>query len=182
MPFMWLIFLASFIMLSINSYYLYQATIYNNNIAAKKITGNSDPDAIFADAYYWGLNGNQQKSLDLYARVINSNNDAIKKNANFNVANVYLKQAYKMLDDRGLEVWDQVQPLLAMAKEGYRDALRVSPNWFEAKYNYELAIRLAPIIESKSSKNTRDEDDIEETDSRPPDGWPAIPGFPRGMP
>ena len=50
--------------------------------------------------------------------------------------------------------------------------------WHEAKYNYELALRLSPLFELKHSKQEPDESDDAET----VDGWASIPGFPRGMP
>jgi len=50
-----------------------------------------------------------------------------------------------------------------------------------AKYNYELALRIAPTIESKHSRQTPEDEELKDQESAP-EGWPAIPGFPRGMP
>ncbi|MDP3610063.1 MAG: hypothetical protein Q8R74_13400 [Methylophilus sp.] len=121
----------------------------------------------------------EQKALDLYSQVLISTQPDLKKRAYYNSANIRLKQALRLLDTQGYGAWDQVTPLLALAKDGYRNALSLDPHWLEAKYNMELALRLAPDIKSSQRKSKQDE---EEPEGLPQKGWPSIPGFPRGMP
>lgn len=160
---------------------LYQAKQYHQHLHDKTLQNIVADDAIFADAAYWTKHNDTEKSLKLYAIAASSLNINIRKNANYNMANIYLREANKLLDTSGFEAWDKVTPLLAMAKEGYREALRLDPSWLNAKYNYELALRIAPTIESSTSRQ-KPEDEEHKDQEATPEGWPAIPGFPRGMP
>jgi mxaK protein len=59
----------------------------------------------------------------------------------YNLANLYLRRA---LQYRENDADDLALPLVELAKENYRDVLREdSQDWF-AKYNLELALRIAP--------------------------------------
>jgi mxaK protein len=160
---------------------LYKAKQYHHHLHNHTLQNNVADDAIFADAVYWVKQGNNEKALKLYAQAISSPDLNIRKTANYNMANIYLREANKLLETTGLESWDKVTPLLSMAKEGYREALRLDPDWVNAKYNYELALRIAPTIESKHSRQTPEDEELKDQESAP-EGWPAIPGFPRGMP
>lgn len=70
-----------------------------------------------------------------------SKSDAIARAAQFNLANAYLRQG--MRDD--IEA-SQRGPMLELAKQRYRDLLRVLPGDWAARYNLEIALRLAPEI------------------------------------
>ena len=99
---------------------------------------------------YWTKRKNTEKATKLYAQAIVSHDKNIRKLAHYNMANLYLHEAYLLLDASGLEVWDKVLPILSIAKESYREALRLAPDWMDAKYNYELALRLVPLSRQKS--------------------------------
>ncbi|WP_051901375.1 hypothetical protein [Methylotenera sp. L2L1] len=181
MPLMLFVTIASMIIMVMSARDLYLVNRYNENLSSNRLHNGTTHDAVFADAYLWKQKSNDQKSLALYASIANSKDTYIGQSAHYNSANIYLNQAIKLLDDHGLEAWDKAMPLLSLAKESYRDALRLKPDWMEAKYNYELALRLSPTIESQGRTATKD-DDEEKDMGVPPDGWPSIPGFPRGMP
>jgi mxaK protein len=157
---------------------LYQAGIYNANIEAQSLHESRAADALFANAVYQARHGDMQQSLALYAEALSKGSHTVRKSSYFNSGNLYLSRANQLLEDQGLDAFDQIGPLLALAKESYRETMRLEPAWYEAKYNYELALRLSPLFELKHSKNEQDESDEAET----VDGWSSIPGFPRGMP
>ncbi|PKO26145.1 MAG: hypothetical protein CVU35_00785 [Betaproteobacteria bacterium HGW-Betaproteobacteria-8] len=159
---------------------LYQASIYNGKLQAQELHEGRAADALFANAVYWGKRDDMQKSLALYAEAASAGQFMIRKSAYFNSGNLYLAQAYQLLEEKGFDAVDQVGPLLAMAKESYRDALRLDPAWPEAKYNYELALRLSPNFELKKGSKKEDEEAADEAEAI--EGWTSIPGFPRGMP
>ena len=180
-PWMLLMLLLSLLALAWSGHALYKANIYHQHLKHKTLQNDASPDAIFADAVYWTKRKNTEKATKLYAQAISSHDKNIRKLAHYNMANLYLHEAYLLLDASGLEAWDKVLPLLSIAKESYREALRLAPDWMDAKYNYELALRLVPTIESKSRSSKAEDEDLQDQ-SVPQDGWPAIPGFPRGMP
>lgn len=180
MPCMVIVLMISISALGWSASTLYQAHVYHQHLANKTRHTSQAADALFANATLLARRGSEQKALALYARVAVIGDTAQRKAAYYNSANLYLSQATQLLDKEALSAWDRAAPLLALAKEGYREALRLDPDWVEAKYNYELALRLAPTIDSKSP-SIRDEDEKERLEERP-SGWPSIPGFPRGMP
>lgn len=159
---------------------LYQVNTYNSKLRNQTLQESRSADAIFANAVYWRNKGDVQKALALYAEAASGDQQVIRKSAYFNTGNIYLSQVNQLLEEKGLDAFDQVGPMLAMAKESYREALRLDPGWHEAKYNYELALRLSPMFELKKNHQSRDEDEPDEEEAT--DGWPSIPGFPRGMP
>lgn len=177
-PWAWILMLASLLTLIVSIYSLYAAHVYNSKLASQSVHKSTDEDAIFANAMYWDKHNNPEKALKLYALVQSSHDSDLSKAAHYNIANIYLRQAYDILNNAGLSSWDKVSPLLSIAKESYREALRVDPGFMDAKYNYELALRLIPTIESKTKRLVESEENLE----TPPEGWPALPGFPRGMP
>jgi mxaK protein len=179
-PWMLLVWLLSLTGLIWSGNALTQANQYHQHLQNNSIQNSATDDAIFANALYLANHHQTEKALKLYAQATSSPNLHIRKNANYNMANLYLREANKLLDASGFDAWDKVTPLLAIAKEGYREALRLDPNWINAKYNYELALRIAPTIESATSRQK--EDDELKNQETVPEGWPAIPGFPRGMP
>lgn len=66
-------------------------------------------------------------------------NAAISQAAQFNLANAYLRQGM-----RSDLTADQKRPLLELAKQRYRDLLRVTPGDWDLRYNLQSALRLAP--------------------------------------
>jgi mxaK protein len=180
-PWVFLVFFLSLLGLVWSGNALYKAKQYHQHLHQQTLQNSTADDAIFADAVYWVKHRNPEKALKLYALATSSLDLNVRKKANYNMANIYLSEANKLLDTNGFEAWDKVTPLLAMAKEGYREALRLEPRWMGAKYNYELALRILPTIESKGGRQQPDDEEIKNQEAAP-EGWPAIPGFPRGMP
>lgn len=107
----------------------------------------SPPEALFAQAYHLARRGEHQRALDLYQRVRSARVDAaLRAAAKYNSANIYLRQGREM---RGAKSGQQALPLLELAKEAYRQALRDNSGDWDAKYNLERALRLAPEPEEK---------------------------------
>ena len=77
-----------------------------------------------------------------------NNSAATARAAQFNLANAYLRQG--MRDD--LEA-SQRGPMLELAKQRYRDLLRFYPDDWDARYNLELTLRLAPENEKALAEN-----------------------------
>ena len=159
---------------------LYQHHQYNQALEESTLAPQKTTPYAMVNAWKLGQTmAYEQKALELYSQIFSGAQTDLKKRAYYNSANIRLKQALRLLDTQGYGAWDQVTPLLALAKDGYRNALSLDPNWLEAKYNMELALRLAPDIKSSQRNSKQDE---EEPEGLPQKGWPSIPGFPRGMP
>lgn len=163
---------------------LYRTSVYNHKLEAGQAQGGKSARELFADAWMLVEHSLTDKALDLYVEAAAKGDDNVRKAAYFNSGNLYLKQSVDILESEGYVSWDKVGPLMSLCKENYSKALLIDPDWVEAKYNLELALRLSPSfagVKAPNRYNEDDDDEIEEDEKRP-DGWPSIPGFPRGMP
>jgi mxaK protein len=167
---------------------IYQATVYRGSlephvlIEQTLLGANQTPQALFANAVLYDNQLKPELALAQYAALISlvADDNPLRKQAYFNSGNVYLRTAIRLLEQRGLPAWDEAGPLVALAKESYQKALRIEPDWSEVKYNYHLALRLAPTTHGMSGPQQYEDEQIKAEEQ--PSGWPAMPGNPRGMP
>jgi mxaK protein len=92
-------------------------------------------------------------ALAAYKAVIQGRREDLRRIALYDLGNLHLRQALQV----GLEDQGQSLPLLELAKQSYRDLLRRDPSDWDARYNLERTLRLAP----------EDDDDADE-DAGPP--------------
>jgi mxaK protein len=93
-------------------------------------------------------------ALAAYKAIIQSNRDDLRLIALYDLGNLHLHHAIQA----GLAEESQSLPLTELAKQSYRDLLRRDPTDWDARYNLERALRLAP-----------EEDDAPDEDTGPPD-------------
>ena len=158
---------------------IYQASKYNQHLTSKTLSNQTTAEALLLNASIYTARGQNEKALANYAKLAAIGDAKQAAVAHFNSGNSYLKQATDALEKETL-MEDTAGPLLALAKNSYRNALNFDPSWSEAKYNFELALRLSPATHGRKGPQEyeREEDKVEDR----PTGWPAIPGSPRGMP
>ena len=78
----------------------------------------------------------------LYAELINRlPEDDIGNAAEYNLGNTYLREGTNMKNSG-----NRRRALLGLAKERYRDLLKRTPEDWDARYNLERALRLAPEV------------------------------------
>ncbi len=93
-------------------------------------------------------------ALATYKAIIQGGREDLRRIALYDLGNLHLRQALRV----GLDDEAQSLPLVELAKQSYRDLLRRDPNDWDARYNLERTLRLAP----------EDDDDTDE-DTGPPD-------------
>jgi mxaK protein len=93
-------------------------------------------------------------ALAAYKAIIQGNREDLRRIALYDLGNLHLHQALTA----GLSDEAQSLPLIELAKQSYRDLLRKDPTDWDARYNLERALRLAP----------EGDDDANDDDS-PPD-------------
>jgi mxaK protein len=93
-------------------------------------------------------------ALAAYKATIQSNRDDLRLIALYDLGNLHLHHAIQA----GIAEESQSLPLTELAKQSYRDLLRRDPTDWDARYNLERALRLAP-----------EEDDSPDEDTGPPD-------------
>lgn len=183
-----LLSLIALVMLVRQAIAIYQAEVYRSSLQPHVLIentllgANQTPQALFANAVFYDNQVKSEQALSAYAALISKlpEGDALRQQTYFNSGNIYLRTAIRLLEQRGLPAWDEAGPLVALAKESYQKALRVEPDWSEVKYNYHLALRLAPTTHGMSGPQQYEDEQIKA--EQEPSGWPAMPGNPRGMP
>ena len=84
-----------------------------------------------------------QQALAAYQGVVNGPRDDLVRAARYNLGNLYLREALK---EGAAQAFKSV-PLVELAKQNYRAALRADPDDWDSRYNLQYALRLSPEIE-----------------------------------
>jgi mxaK protein len=90
----------------------------------------------------------------------------------FNHANVFVERAIAQIERGDL---DGAIPLINLAKDGYRRALRLDPGNYDLKYNFDVAMRLVRDFPPGGP-------DGEDEAATPKKLWTDLPGVPKGLP
>jgi mxaK protein len=89
-------------------------------------------------------------ALAAYKSIIQSNREDLHRIALYDLGNLNLRQAVQY----GLADEAQSLPLTELAKQSYRDLLRRDPTDWDARYNLERALRLAPEEDADDNEDT----------------------------
>jgi mxaK protein len=106
----------------------------------------------FAKAYALQQDGEFEAALESYATIDVSESHRMRADIQYNLANLYLRQALKYREN---DADDLALPLIELAKEHYRELLRADSQAWSAKYNLELALKLAPDKDLEPAEEER---------------------------
>jgi mxaK protein len=112
------------------------------------------PQVRFAQAHAQAGSGADEAALHLYRSL--EDDSPLGRAARYNSANLLMRQA--VLVQAGAEPGKAIA-LIELAKEIYRDVLRVDPQQWDARYNLERAQRLLPDpdeMDTAPPENRRD--------------------------
>jgi mxaK protein len=93
--------------------------------------------------------------------------------ARYLVANALLRKTFELIERGEL---DAAPPFVNLAKRDYRRALQLVPEFWDAKYNYDVASRLVrdyPAFQQEQG---------DELQADPKKLWTDTPGAPKGLP
>ncbi len=90
----------------------------------------------------------------------------------YNHANALIDRAIDRIERGDL---DRAIPLVNLAKDGYRRALRLDPGNFDLKHNYDVAMRLVRDFPPGGMEG-------EDETATPKKLWTDLPGIPKGLP
>ena len=113
--------------------------------------GGDVPEAILARALSLARAGDYEAALKTYKAVIQSPRADLRQIARYDLGNLYLHQALKDGAATALE-W---LPLIELAKQSYRDLLRDGANDWDARYNLERTLWLAPEVAEEGNEENR---------------------------
>ena len=126
-------------------------TAQNNALIASRATiaeaPGQPPELRFAQAAAFAASGARDAALNRYRAL--QPDPRLGAAARYNSANLLVRQA---LEVRGSTQPGQAIALLELAKENYRDVLRDDPTQWDARYNLERALALAPEADDEDAQ------------------------------
>ena len=99
---------------------------------------------IFAKAWQLNLEDDYQQALRLYNQLEQSKDQQLLESARYNMATTYLQQAAKLWNAKGVYEYEQINTLLDLAEQTFRQVLLNQPQHWQARYNLEFALRIRP--------------------------------------
>jgi mxaK protein len=110
------------------------------------------PRVTLARALAIAKTGDVDHAIKEYSRLITtSGEDTVSRTALYDLGNLYLRRGVALSEHDTVAAL----PYIELAKQRYRDLLRVDPQEWDARYNLERALRLAPESQSVFSHQAR---------------------------
>lgn len=131
------------------------------------------PELLFARLHFLAVRDRLDEAQPLLNRLAAGEDRRLAVAALYDMANARLRVA---IDHLGSNRIDPAIPLVRLAKDNYRRALTLDPGLWDAKYNFDVAMRLV-----------RDFPQIDvDGEEMPPEAakrlWTDLPGVPQGLP
>jgi mxaK protein len=105
------------------------------------------PEARFAHAIALSASGDFEAAAKAYKELVQGRRADLKQAALFNLGNLHMREALK----NGVDGTSAALPFIELAKQNYRDLLRDDPQDWDARYNLERALWLAPEADEQDS-------------------------------
>ncbi|MDD5035998.1 MAG: MxaK protein [Methylococcaceae bacterium] len=128
---------------------------------------------VFAKAHGLDRAGNPEEAIRLYTSLRNAEDRDLRARALHNLATLYLRDGARRWNARGVLEFERVNTLIELAKEDYREALRLNPDDWDARYNLEYAWRITPPPKEKDKSDWR---------GSKSSVFSTLPGLPAGGP
>jgi mxaK protein len=123
--------------------------------ASITVDETTSPELVFAKAWQLERSGAVEEAVRLYASLQRTDDKARRARVLYNLGTIYLKEGATLWNARGVLEYARVNTLVEMAKEYYRDSLRLDPGNWEARYNLEYAWRITPPPKEKPKSDLR---------------------------
>lgn len=137
-----------------------------------EVPDGASPAVLLAKAQALVRSGHSEEALDFFARADRPGTPDLRHQVRYALGNLYLAQAIEKIEAAQAQ---QAVPLIQLAKDFYREALRLDSGFWDAKYNLELAMRLLPDLERMDLSR-------DDTRKQAEPLWTEVPGFPKGLP
>lgn len=111
---------------------------------------NTAPPLVFAKAWQLEQEGAENEAIRLYASLRDTPDLGLRARALRNLGTAYLRDAARRWNAHGVLEHAQVNTQVELAKENLREALRLAPEDWDARYNLEYAFRITPPPKEKA--------------------------------
>ena len=122
-----------------------------NSAALEGASESARAEARFAHAAVLVKQGDYEGALKAYKGLSRDAPERLATAALFNAGNLQLREAMK----EGPAAAAKALPLIELSKQSYRAVLRRDPQSWDARYNLERALWLAPEVEEDSTLRVR---------------------------
>ena len=113
--------------------------------AMERDASSALPEAQFAHAVALAKRGDYEGALKLYKVLGRGKRADLATDALYNAGNLQLREALK----EGRDAAVRMLPLIELAKQSYRSVLRRDPKSWDARYNLDRALWLAPELDEQ---------------------------------
>jgi mxaK protein len=138
-----------------------------------EVDSSASPELLAARIAFLARRDEFDKARALLEPLEASGRPALGAAAHYDLANALLRRAFGLLEGGQLE---PAGPFVELARRSYRRALQFDPDFWDAKYNLDVASRLLrdnPRLEHSGG---------DELPADPKKIWTDIPGKPKGLP
>lgn len=146
------------------------AALMNNHDV--KVTADSAPRVIFTRAYFFMTHSLLDDAQVMVSILDVRGNNRLRADLHYDMANTRLKRAFDMIGEGKI---DAAGALVGLARDDYREALRLDPDDWNARFNFDVASRL--VREYPTFGFTPD---VRRQGPHPL--WTEMPNIPRGEP
>ena len=155
------------------------AVVANDAIEAMRegrdvaVDANDRPETILARVAFLAARSDVDRARALVETLDRSGRIETRARGHYLLANALLRKAFDHVERSQLEA---ANPFVNLAKREYRRALQLAPDYWDAKFNLDVAARLVrdfPDFERNSG---------DELSADPKKLWTDIPGKPKGLP
>ena len=106
------------------------------------------PEARYAHAIALARAGRYEEALAAQKAFVQAEHGGLRRAMQYDLGNLHLREALR----RGASDPDAALPLVELAKQSYRDVLRADPDDWDARYNLERALALAPEADDEDAQ------------------------------
>ncbi len=137
------------------------------------VDASARPETLLARIAFLAKRGEIDRARAMVEALDRSENFDLRARGHYLLANALLRKAFDHIERSEL---DAANPFVNLAKREYRRALQLAPQYWDAKFNLDVAARLVrdfPDFERKGG---------DELSVDPKKLWTDIPGKPKGLP
>ncbi len=151
----------------------------NKEIAAlyaghdRPVATDAAPELLLARLEFLAKRDDVDNARTLLGTLDASGRDGLAAKAHYAVGNALLRRAFELIERGDL---DGAGPFVNLSKREYRRALQLSPSYWDAKFNFDIAARLIRDYPAFEQENG----DVLEAE--PKKLWTDVPGVPKGLP
>ncbi|MBX2869858.1 MAG: hypothetical protein KTR18_14360 [Acidiferrobacterales bacterium] len=125
-----------------------QTQAYNQNLETNQFIAMEDDslEGEFIRGWRHQIGGEFTQARAVYNAILHRAPSSLSNKIQFNLANIYMQQAIHRFTDSDSENDDSAYPLVELSKHIYRKLLIDKIDHWPAKYNLEIAVKIAPDV------------------------------------